>query len=66
MRFLWWPDGNLQSSLEEYHMCAHLQGATHSPSTANFALRKTAKDNSNVYGHEAANTLLDNFYVDDM
>ena len=47
-------------------MCVHLFGGTHSPSTANFALRKTAKDNVNTYSQEAAKTLLKNFYVDDM
>jgi len=46
LRFLWWPDGNLESNLEEYQMVVHLFGAASSPSCSNFALRKTAEDNS--------------------
>ena len=42
LRFLWWPDGNLESNLEEYQMAVHLFGAASSPSCSNFASRKTA------------------------
>lgn len=44
LRFLWWPNGNLDEPLKEYKMVVHLFGATSSPSCANFALRKTAED----------------------
>ena len=66
LRFLWWPNGNLQKSLEEYVMKVHIFGAISSPSCANFAIKKTAKDFESVYGKESANTLRRNFYVDDM
>ena len=46
LRFLGWPDGNLESNLEEYQMAVHLFGAALSPSCSNFALHKTAEDNS--------------------
>ena len=42
LRFLWWPNGNLESNLEEYQMVVHLFRAASSPSCLNFALRKTA------------------------
>ena len=66
LRFVWWPDGDLSKSLVDYQMCVHLFGGTHSPSTANYALRKTAKDNVSKFGKAAADTLIKNFYVDDM
>ena len=45
LRFLWWPDGNLEDQPQEYHMTVHLFGGASSPSCANFALKKTAADN---------------------
>lgn len=65
LRFLWWPDGNLDNSPAEYQMLVHLFGATSSPSCANFALRKTAKDNESEFDPITVETVLSNFYVDD-
>ncbi len=65
LRFLWWPDGDLNEDLHEYAMRVHLFGAKSSPSIANYALRRTAdmaEENGNV---EAANTIRKHFYVDD-
>ena len=47
-------------------MCVHIFGGTSSPSCSNFALKKAATDNSDKFGQEAAKTLLQNFYVDDL
>ena len=44
LRFLWWPDGDLDRTLEEFQMNVHLFGGASSPSCASFALRKTAED----------------------
>ncbi|XP_022778259.1 uncharacterized protein LOC111319790 [Stylophora pistillata] len=65
LRFLWWPDGNLESSLEEYQMVVHLFGAASSPSCSNFALRKTADDNSQYFPEAVLSTVKNNLYVDD-
>ena len=46
LRFLWWPNRDLNQEVEEYQMAVHLFGATSSPSVANFALGKTADDNA--------------------
>ena len=46
-------------------MTLHLFGATSSPSCANFALRKTAKDNATESNSQAVETVLKNFYIDD-
>ncbi len=65
LRFLWWPNGNLDQDEEEYRMRVHLFGATSSPSCSCYALRRTAEDEINNTTPEAAQTLLRNFYVDD-
>ena len=66
LRFLWWPDGNLQKEAKEYCMTVHLFSAVSSPAHANYALKRSADDNEDGYESEAANTLRRNFYVDDI
>ena len=65
MRFLWWPEGDLSQPLHEYRMVVHTFGATSSPSCANYALRKTAKDKGDNHEPRVTDTIYDNFYVDD-
>ena len=65
LRFLWWPDGDLDRPAEEYAMKVHLFGGASSPSCANFALRRTAQDNQAEFDPETAATVERNFYVDD-
>ena len=65
MRFLWWPDGDLNAELAEYRMTVHPFGAVSSPSCSNFALRNAANENEEEIGNAIANTLRRNFYVDD-
>ena len=65
LRFLWWPEGNVANDLKEYQMTVHVFGATSSPGCANFALRQTAEDFVS-YNPETRETLLRNFYVDDL
>ncbi|XP_028412050.1 uncharacterized protein LOC114534778 [Dendronephthya gigantea] len=66
LRFLWWPDGDMEQEVQEYQMTVHLFGATSSSSVANFALRKTAIDNTASYYDKAVtDTVEKNFYVDD-
>lgn len=65
LRFLWWPEGDLTSEPAQYRMCVHLFGATSSPSCASYALRQTAEDGREKVSHEAVETILNNFYVDD-
>ena len=47
-------------------MTAHVFGGSTSPKRSNFALRKTAKDNEEIYGKDALTILERNFYVDDV
>jgi len=65
LRFLWFKDGELDADVEEFQMNVHLFGGASSPSCANFALHKTAKDNSGEFSQEAVETVMKNFYVDD-
>ena len=65
LRFLWWPDGNLDKDPEEYQMLVHLFGGASSPSCANFALKKTAEDNKAAFDAITVETVKRNFYVDD-
>ena len=65
LRFLWWPDNNLNTEPEEFQMTVHLFGAKSSPTCANFALQKTATDNADEFDKNVAETIKRNFYVDD-
>ncbi|XP_028407167.1 uncharacterized protein LOC114529553 [Dendronephthya gigantea] len=65
LRFLWWPDGDLSKDPEEYEMRVHLFGGASSPSCANFALKRTAKDNQAEFDPKVIETVERNFYVDD-
>ena len=62
LRFLWWPNGDVDMPLEEYRMKTHLFGATSSPAVANFALRKTLQD---PQLNDQVKDSVKNFYVDD-
>ena len=66
LQFVWWPNGETNADIGDYQMTVHLFGATSSTSCANFALRKTASDNEQRFGTEAAESLRQNFYVDDL
>ena len=66
LRFLWWPNGELEKKAEEYCMTVHLFSAVSSPACANYALKRTADDNENSYGTKVADSLRRNFYVDDV
>ncbi|XP_067680245.1 uncharacterized protein [Haliotis asinina] len=64
-RFVWWPNGNLDSVLEEYCMTVQVFGSVSSPSIANFALKDTADKSENKYDESVTETLRRNVYVDD-
>ncbi|XP_050416044.1 uncharacterized protein LOC126829914 isoform X3 [Patella vulgata] len=66
LRFLWWPNGNLSVEPKQYQMTAHLFGAVSSPSCANFALKSTANNNSHRFNDYVCQSVLNDFYVDDL
>ena len=47
-------------------MCAHVFFGVSSTSCSNYALKRTATDNADQYGQEAAEVVRSNFYVDDL
>ena len=65
LRFLWWPDGNLEDQPQEYQMTVHLFGGASSPSCTNFALKRTAEHHSADFDTETVETVKRNLYVDD-
>ena len=65
LRFLWWPEGDLNRAPKNYRMQVHLLGVTYSPSCANFGLRKVAEDNEGKFSCDVFETVKRNFYVYD-
>ena len=65
LRYLWWSDGDMTKEPQVYRMKAHVFGAISSPSSANYALRRCALDNSNRYDKQVTEAILHDFYVDD-
>ncbi|CAG2201460.1 unnamed protein product [Mytilus edulis] len=57
LRFLWWPNGDLNQKPRSYCMQVHLFGATSSPSCAGYALKRTARDNSHLFDLEVSTTV---------
>ena len=64
-RFLWWPDGDLSKEPQYYQMLVHLFGATSSPSSVSYVLKKTATDNQGEFDIQMTDTLNRNSCVDD-
>ena len=66
LRFLWKEDMQNSAPPDTYRMNVHIFGAADSPCCANYALRRTANENSDKFCETTINTVLNNFYVDDM
>ena len=62
LRFLWREEP--RTSVVVYQYTRHIFGAKDSPTCANYALKRTARDNVNQYP-EATKAVLENFYMDD-
>ena len=62
LRFLWREDPTSNVLVHQY--TRHIFGAKDSPTCANYALQRTARDNAKEYP-VAANAVLENFYMDD-
>ena len=65
LRFFWWPNADLENDSVAYRLRVHPSGAVSSPSCASFALKQTAKDNSELYGEASCEVVKKCFYVDD-
>ncbi|XP_068237008.1 uncharacterized protein [Palaemon carinicauda] len=65
VRFLWWPNGDINRPLEEFRIAVHIFGAISSPSIANTALKATSNKADEKYDSTVGNTIRHTFYVDD-
>ena len=65
LRFLW-RDLDEARPPDEYQMTVHVFGAVDSPCCANYALQRTALDQSKNFNEEAVRAVLRNFYMDDL
>ncbi|XP_074649052.1 uncharacterized protein LOC141904366 [Tubulanus polymorphus] len=65
LRFLWWPDHDIEQPPIDHRMKVHIFGAASSPSVCNYALHRTADDNRADFAADIVETVHRNFYVDD-
>lgn len=66
LRFLWRSHSDPDQPVDTYQMQVHIFGAKSSPCCANYALRRTATDNASSYENTVIQTVLRNFYMDDL
>ncbi|PFX18770.1 hypothetical protein AWC38_SpisGene16834 [Stylophora pistillata] len=66
LRFLCWPNGDLNKEPREYCMVKHLFGVTSSPACANFCLKKTASIYQSEFDPVTVQTVKKNMYVGDL
>ena len=55
----------MNSEIVNHEMCVDLLGVASSPSSSNYALKRTAVCNINSYGIDASEAVIKNFYVHD-
>ena len=65
LRFLW-RDLDETRLPDEYQMTVHVFGAVDSPCCANYALQRTALDQSEKFSKDPVHAVLRNFYMDDL
>ena len=66
LRYLWWPDGDMDQVPEVYRMRVHLFGGRWSPSCCSYVLQRTAEDHRGDYDMVVVDSAINDFYVDDL
>ena len=66
LRFLWWEGNNFHNQPADHQICVYIVRGASSPICCSYALKRTAIDNEFQFGPEAAKTLMNNFYVNDL
>ena len=56
----------MSKEIIDHELRVHVFGGISSGACSNYTLRRTAIENENKYGEDAAEMLKNNFYVDDM
>ena len=65
LRFLWWPNGEIDQEPVVHRMLVHIFGAKSSPTCANFALKQTAAEFGHLFEPNMSEIVNKHFYVDD-
>ena len=65
LRFLWWPNGEIDQEPVVHRMLVHIFGAKSSPTSANFALKQTAAEFGHLFESNMSEIVNKHFYVDD-
>ena len=63
IKFLWWENQNIEQEPSDFAMCAATGGVL-SATCLNYTLKKTATDNTDWYGKEAAEVVRSTCYLD--
>ena len=58
LRFLWKEDISSKTQADSYKMLVHIFGAKGSPGCANYALKRTGRDNSSAFAAETFESIL--------
>lgn len=66
LRFLWWPEGEINKQPEEYRMTVHLFGGIWSPCASTYALRYCADMQKCDQNVKLVKAVHKSFYVDDL
>ena len=66
LRFLWWPDGELDKPAQEFRMKVHLFGGIWSPCASTYALRYVADMQKCDENIKLVDAVHNSFYVDDL
>ena len=66
LRFLWKEDINSSAPPSVFQMLVHIFGAKDSPTCANYAIKRVARDNFAAFDPLTMETALKAFYVDDL
>ena len=66
LRFLWKDKIESNEPPDTYQMVVHIMGATCSPTCANYALKRCARDRQEQFDPSTIETVLRSFYVDDI
>ena len=65
-RFLWKDDPKSDEPPDHYKLLVHIFGVTNSPCIATYALQRAAKEKADVFSSEVVETVLRDFYCDDL
>ena len=66
LQFLWWKKENISDKPTDYEMYVHVLGGVSSAACSTYVLKMTVIENKTKFGEEAAQTLQNNFYMDDL